>query len=46
MPFLKFFSIFIFLEIVLTMNEKLQLKAIFQIFLFCFSEIVMIMINW
>ena len=34
---------FIFSEIVLAINEKLQLNAIFHIALFCFSEIVMIM---
>ena len=43
--FKAFFHIY-FLEIVLTINKKLQLKVIFQIALFWFSEIVMIMINW
>ena len=32
--FLKFFSIFIFSEIALTINEKLQLKAVFQVAIF------------
>ena len=40
----SFFPYFFSSEIALTINKNLQLKAVFQIVLFCFSEIVMIMI--